>query len=162
MSLRRTIRRIRLPAAVVVAAFMLPGLGHAAPCSGSLKITATAVAFGNYNAAASPTTANGTVTVSCPGAAGTLPAYTVSLSTGGAGSYTPRAMTSGVPQLQYNLYTTAGYATVWGDGTGATAIVAGGNAGNNSETLTVYGRIPSAQYVTPGAYTDTITATVTF
>jgi len=28
--------------------------------------------------------------------------------------------------------------------------------------LTVYGQIPGGQFVTPGAYVDTITATVTY
>ena len=154
-------QRFRVAAAFAAFVAVLPTESHAAPCSGSLKVTSTAVAFGNYNAAAAPTTANGSITVSCPGAAGTMPPFTIDLSTGGSGTYTPRRMTSGVPQLFYNLYTTSGYTTIWGDGTGGTSNVASAG-GTNSEVFTVYGRIPSGQFVTPGIYTDTITATVTF
>jgi spore coat protein U-like protein len=37
-----------------------------------------------------------------------------------------------------------------------------GTGNGNAQTLTVYGQLPAGQYVTPGAYADTITATITY
>jgi spore coat protein U-like protein len=70
-------------------------------------------------------------------------------------------MTNGGSTLDYSMYTTAGRTTVWGDGTLSTSTQAG--TGNGAaQALTVFGRIPVGQYVTAGAYADTVTATVTY
>ena len=62
--------------------------------------------------------------------------------------------------LTYGLYQDAAYVTNWGI-TVATDTKTG--TGNGAlQGVIVYGRIPAGQYVAPGAYTDTITATVTF
>jgi spore coat protein U-like protein len=71
-------------------------------------------------------------------------------------------MTSGTYSLHYQIYTSAALSTVWGDGTGSSSTVAGGNGGVASQTLTGYGVISTSQYVTPGSYTDTITVTLTY
>jgi spore coat protein U-like protein len=105
--------------------------------------------------------ANVSVFVFCASLTRELPAFSVALSRGGAPSYTPRRLASGANTLNYNIFTTAGYATIWGDGTGGTATVS--NAGGTwLVTLTGYGRIPVNQYVAAGSYTDTITVTVTY
>jgi len=36
------------------------------------------------------------------------------------------------------------------------------NGNGASQPITIYGQIPAGEYVTPGAYTDTITVTVTY
>jgi spore coat protein U-like protein len=68
--------------------------------------------------------------------------------------------------LQYNLYTTAALGTVFGDGTAGTATVAGTGAGvATAVAVTVYGQLPdnaTNQAAVPGAYSDTITVTVTY
>jgi spore coat protein U-like protein len=70
--------------------------------------------------------------------------------------------------LNYNLYTTSGDTTVWGDGTGSTLTVAGTGAGMGTPQAvaqTVYGQIPdnaANQAVSPDTFADTITATVTY
>ncbi|HEU4622423.1 MAG TPA: spore coat U domain-containing protein [Burkholderiaceae bacterium] len=67
--------------------------------------------------------------------------------------------------LQYNLYTSAGRTTVFGDGTGGSSTITGTGQGAslaNQITVPVYGRIPSGQTVAPGSFSDTITATLTF
>ena len=44
----------------------------------------------------------------------------------------------------------------------ATVTVSAHVASNGTQNNTVYGRIPALQGVRPGAYTDTITVTVTY
>jgi spore coat protein U-like protein len=73
-----------------------------------------------------------------------------------------RRLTSGANTLNYSLYTSGTYGTVWGDGTSGTAAVSGTGSGA-SQTFTVYGRIPSGQTSVPtGVYTDTVSVTVTY
>ena len=63
--------------------------------------------------------------------------------------------------LNYALNQDSGRATVWGNsGAGLLSPVAAPD--KNPRTFTVYGRIPSAQDVPAGSYTDTVVATVNF
>jgi len=135
---------------------------------GYIAGSSTSMAFGTYNPGqTTATTATATITLSCTGSLlgalgpSYLPPYTMSLSTGG-GTFAQRLMTTGSTTLKYQIYTSSAYSTVWGDGTGGTSTVAGGNDGNQSESVTAYGSIPPGQYVKPGSYTDTITATITY
>ena len=59
--------------------------------------------------------------------------------------------------LGYQLYSDTTREVVW---EGETGISYTGNG--DSETKTVYGRIPSGQNVAPGAYTDSVLITVTY
>ena len=86
---------------------------------------------------------------------------TVSLSRGQNGTFSPRAMAKGGEDLNYNLYQDAGRTNIWGDGTSGTTVFSIANPANNT-TRTIYGRVPFAQDVSAGAYTDTITATINF
>lgn len=47
----------------------------------------------------------------------------------------------------------------WGNTAGT---MVGGTGNGSAQTLTVYGEVPAGQAVTPGAYVDTITATITY
>jgi spore coat protein U-like protein len=137
----------------------------------SCSVSTPGVAFGAYDVfAASPTTSNGTIKVSC-----TLGAeifvrvnYTISLASGSSNTFVQRTMKSGANALGYNLYTTNAYSTVWGDGTGSTATVAGTitlsifNTTGSTNT-TVYGRIPALQDAAVASnYQDNVTVTVTY
>ena len=62
--------------------------------------------------------------------------------------------------LGYGVYSDAERTKNWGT-TAATDTVSGTGTGA-AQPLTVYGRVPAAQFVTPGVYTDTIIATVTY
>jgi spore coat protein U-like protein len=140
----------------------------AAVCAGALALVASpraraactvnagaAVAFGTYDpAAAAPTDSAGTITYTCTTAA------IVTLSTGGSGTYIPRALASGVNTLSYNLYADAARTQVWGDFSAGTTIRFAA-AGANS-VLSVFGRIPAAQNPNPGSYADTIVITFFF
>ncbi|WP_340122623.1 spore coat U domain-containing protein [Methylobacter svalbardensis] len=130
-------------------------------------VSATGVAFGNYNATnSSPTDAAGNVRVRCTVLLVSVGAQTnISLDTGGSGSFAPRKMSSGANLLSYNLYKENTHTTVWGDGTGGTGIWTD-NAliavlGTNIDH-TIYGSIPAGQYVAAGSYADTITVTVEY
>jgi spore coat protein U-like protein len=151
--------------AIFLIAMISAGDAWAAACNvppRPIQVTATNLNFGNYNAA-SPTanTANMAVTVRCVRAVDTLPAFVVSLSKGSSPTYTPRTMLFGANTLSYNIFNQAAFTTIWGDGTGGTATRSYGGGGNVA-TGTGYGRIPAGQYVAAGAYTDTITVTVTY
>ncbi|RAP59344.1 spore coat U domain-containing protein [Oleiagrimonas sp. MCCC 1A03011] len=144
-----------------------PGRAHAALCGTVLtpiSASATAVNFGNYDpGGGSAVQASGTITVRCSLLIDVLPSFTVSLSRGQSTTYFPRTMLSGAHALSYNLYTSSALATVWGDGSGGTSTVT--NSGVlqvGSLNLTVYGAIPTGQYVNPGSYADSITVTVTY
>jgi spore coat protein U-like protein len=119
-------------------------------------VTATNLAFGNYVATAALTSTS-IITVTCTN---TTP-YNVGLSAGASGSVTARAMTGpGGHTLGYGLYQDTGHGTNWGVtiGTNTEAGIGTGSA----QTLTVYGQIPKGEFAVAGAYTDTITATVTY
>ncbi len=141
--------------------WLAAGFASAAP---SCSIAATAIAFGNYDplsAVALP--GIGTLTFDCTSGVGAGVTFTISLSAG-SGSYALRTLKNGANVLSYNLYTTVAHTTVWGDGTGVTRTVTIGPYTKSQlpQPRTVYGLITALQNATPGPYTDSITATVTF
>ena len=62
--------------------------------------------------------------------------------------------------LAYALYQDSAHTINWGNTVGTDTVSGTGNG--SAQTLTVYGEVPAGQSVTPGAYTDTITATITY
>lgn len=166
---RRSVQRWLIAALSVALPMMLASSpANSATCStsGQVQTSATTLAFGNYRATTSTaTTANGTVTVSCLSAStGNLPSFTVALSKGTtATSFSPRQMASGTARLNYNIYRTSAYTTIWGDGTSGTQTASYSSSSNLRTTnFTAFGQIPVGQYVKAAAYTDTITVTVTY
>lgn len=90
----------------------------------------------------------------------------ISLSTGNSGSYTARTMMNGSETLSYNIYTTANYSNVWGNGTGISNIVTDrfftSVSAPTTMTYTLYARILGGQDAAVGSYNDTITITVEY
>jgi spore coat protein U-like protein len=127
-----------------------------------LKVCTSAVTpltFGNYLAnSGSPTDATATITITCTATT----TYTVALDAGTTSGATTsnRKMVFTSSTLSYALYQDSGHSTNWGNNTGTDTVAGTGNGA--AQTLTVYGRIPVAQYLTPGAYTDTVTVTVSY
>jgi len=119
-------------------------------------VSATALVFGNYTGAVNNSTS--TVTVTCTNTT----TYTVGLSAGLAtgATVTTRKMQDGAALLNYALFSNSGRTINWGN-TAGTNWVAGTGSGV-AQPLTVYGQVAAGQFVTPGSYTDTITATVTY
>ncbi len=137
----------------VFAASATANFAVSATVAANCTITTTALAFGSYTGAAI-STPTGTVSVTCTN---TTP-YTVALSAGAAtgATVTNRSMTGpGSALLNYGLYSdsarTLNFAT--------TASITGSGV---AQPITVYGQVPAAQYVTPGSYTDSVVATVSY
>lgn len=146
-------------------------LPASALCVGCVcTVTATGVAFGSYNPLTGPDVdAAGNVHLSCTGvlAIGTVD-YSIALNKGiYSTGFEPRQMGLAAHRLDYNLYTSNSYGTIWGDGTGVTQVVSDSITipplGSNSVDHAVYGRIPASQTsAAVGSYSDTITVTVTY
>jgi spore coat protein U-like protein len=120
-------------------------------------ISATNLNFGTY--AGVQTDALSAVTVTCTN---TTP-YNVGLSAGLAtgATVTTRKMTGpGTGLLAYSLSQNDGRTINWGNTVGTDTEIGTGNGA--AQALTVFGRVAAGQFVAPGAYADTITATVTF
>ena len=125
--------------------------------SATCTIAATPLNFSAYTGLVDQATS--VLTLTCTN---TTP-YTVGLSAGnGSGAtVTTRSMTADTAaKLPYGLYRDAAYASNWGMTAGSDTAAGTGNG--SAQPLTVYGRIPAGQFVTPGAYSDTIVATITY
>ncbi len=159
--------------------FVLPLPGFAAA---SCTSTATPIAFGAYDPlSASNANATGIISLSCTSTnllnlGPSTVSFDITLSKGIANSYATRQMANNINtanRLNYNLYTSTNYSTVWGDGTGGSSKVSGtgtfpanllGIGSNIVINTNVYGRIPGAtqRTVKIGSYSDNIIVTVTY
>lgn len=154
--------RIVLPLLLLLALFSPRAMAQ------TCNVSATAVSFAAYSPlAALPNDSTGQVAVTCSAFLAISLPYTIRLSTGGSGRFDVREMASGAQRLNYNLYTSVTYSSIWGNGSGGYAAVSGNillAALNLPSTAyhTVYGRIPAAQNAAPGTYLDTITVTVDY
>jgi spore coat protein U-like protein len=146
---------------------LVPHAARAATSVGSIAVTSTVnatcvntvtpIAFGTYTGVVASTTA--TINVTCTN---TTP-YTVGLDPGlfTAATVTTRELTgTGGAGLNYVLTSDAAYAVNWGQ-TAGTDTIAGTGTGA-AQPMTIYGQEAAGQYVAPGAYTDTITVTITY
>jgi spore coat protein U-like protein len=137
--------------------------GSGALFASAVTVSATALNFGTYTPA-SARLASATISVEC-GLLGLdlLPGFVLSLTSQNGGNPANRYMErSGVP-LAYNVYTSSGYGTVWGDGTnGSVTQSYGALLSLGSIHYTAWGRLPAGQYVASGAYNDWMTVTVSY
>lgn len=120
-------------------------------------ISATPMAFGTYTGVVATSTS--TISVTCTN---TTP-YNVGLNAGLAtgATVTTRKMTGPASALlSYSLTSDSAHAVNWGQTIGTDTVTGTGNG--SAQAITVYGQVGAAQYVAPGAYSDTITATVTY
>jgi spore coat protein U-like protein len=153
---------------LLVVAFALAG-GQARAAGESCTVAATPLAFGNFaplSGTVLDMTSTITVTCVCPVLCLGIN-YTVAVSAGGSGTFSPRRMSGGTPTLAYNGYTAAARTTIWGDGTGSTVTqrrcrLAGAIGGTWVEPITFYGRIPVSAAARPGSYLDTLNVTVSY
>jgi len=108
----------------------------------------------------------GTTTLSAKCTQGSAVTISLNAGTTTGTSFAPRLLANGANTLQYNIYTDATYATVWGDGTGTTKTVTiTGTGMANTVSYTVNAVLPdnaANQAVPTGTYTDTITATFSY
>jgi spore coat protein U-like protein len=136
----------------------------------SCSVSAPNVSFGSYDVfAGSQITSTTTISVTCTltGNATTTVNYAIALSPGLSNTFVQRTMKSGANALGYNLYSNSTRTTVWGDGSGAAPTVSGSmtltkSARTNTDSPTAYGSVPALQDVGVGAYSDSITITVSY
>ena len=148
-------------------ALLLPASALAATCGGLNPViaTTTPLAFGNYSPASlGSTNANATITTACTVQFGnSLPSFTIGISAGNSNSFSARQMNFLTAKLNYNIYTSAAFDTIWGDGTSSTVVQSyNSGAGASSQPFTAFGSIPNNQFVTAGLFGDTLTITVTY
>lgn len=186
-----SMKMLRLTAVAAAAAFLflvaLRPAKAATPVTGQFNVTATItasctigtisnLAFGTYDPSAAIGSGNGQSSTSLSVTCTSGTPYTVSLNYGtGTGATNADRYMSGTgaaagSQIAYNLYTDAGYTTVWYDAADCASEATvnancGTNTGNGSaQSMNIYGEISGTQ--TPslpaGTYSDTITATVTY
>lgn len=123
---------------------------------GVCSLAASALPFGTY--ANAQLDASTSITVNCSSTA----AYSVALDSGLNDDGSSRRMAGpGGKYLSYQLYSNSGRTSLWGDGVSYGNTVAGVGTGSN-QTLTVYGRVPASQLVTPGSYSDTVVVTLIY
>jgi spore coat protein U-like protein len=137
----------------------------------SCMVSATGPVFGTYTPMqGAALTSTGTVTTVCVVTSHSN-TITIGLSPGYSGNFGTREMTALVGgttyTLNYNLYLNVADTQIWGDGSGPSlldtvTLTRHGNQSTITTNSTVYGQIPALQDPVPGAYTDTITVTVTF
>jgi spore coat protein U-like protein len=123
-------------------------------------VATSGLAFGSYNPLPGTSAdTNGTISVTCSGAAGDTAAYTITI-TAGLGSFSARKMVSGGDSLTYNLYKDSGCTQVWGDGTASTSTVSDSVTLTSSSLTTnyvVYSRIAGGQRSARAhAYSDSL------
>ena len=142
----------------VLISFLIPlAFALTAQQGHACTLNVTGVNFGSYDVFSnSALDSTGNIDVNCPNGVG----YSMALSAG-SGVHTQRVMISGAHRLNYNLYTAANRAVIWGDATSGTVTVNG--TGNGvSVNYGVYGRIPALQNVHAGSYSDIIIVELTF
>jgi spore coat protein U-like protein len=127
------------------------------------SVTASPLAFGNYNPGAGAVTGTSAVSVRCTN--GT--AYTVALNGGSTvgGTIAQRQMANGANRLNYNLFTSNAHTTIWGDGTTGSTQAGTGAGVATANAHTVFGQLPDSavnQASVTGAFSDTVTVTVTY
>ena len=123
------------------------------------------MAFGTYDGvvanASNALEATATVISTCTSGAEALITMNAGASAGSGSADAPvRRMTAGPGKyLDYQIYSDVSGETVWGN-TALTGVALTGTGA--SQTLTVYGSIPSAQMVPQGDYSDQISITITY
>lgn len=160
-------QRTAAAAALILGLAMTPSVAGAATATTTMSISANVLdlctvsaaplAFGDYRGVQ----LDGTSTLSVICTNGTK--YDVGLNAGATAGATVDARKMAGPAsstLAYQLYTAAGRTVVWGDTVGTNTVA--GTGSGAAQALTVYGRIPAAQFSRAGAYTDTVTVTVTY
>ena len=161
---------LRAPAVALVAiALALPGKATFAVTMCTIGVTP--MVFGNYNPVNGPALqVDATVTATCTTTTLPLAAVQYSLQVGvstGSGTMARQLAGPNGSRLSYNVYTSAAYATVWGDGTGGTSSVSGGVTPvalgvPAVASHTAFGRVPALQAVRVGAYGDSLLVTILY
>jgi spore coat protein U-like protein len=146
----------------VLAAALLTAAAVPVAAANSCTASATSLAFGAYLSGAGAVTSAATVTITCNSGA----LFAVGASPGNSGNENQRLLYNGTQTVQYNLYTSASLATIWGDGGGTTGVFSGVAAGSSSPSIfNYYGLLPDDTFnraAAAGSYSDSIIVVVSF
>ncbi len=131
----------------------------------SCTINAATLDFGSTSLLAALIDASTTLSVTCTN---TTP-YSIGLDNG-VNFTTTRQMRQGATAnfIGYNIYTDAARTNPWTTASSSTTCTSAnscflGTGNGSAQSVTVYGRVPALGTApTPGAYTDTVTMTVTY
>ncbi len=129
---------------------------------GACTVSTTGVNFGAYSPLGSINMdSTGTITVACTVYSNVQLTIGSSINSGG---FNPRKMkqAAGSDLLNYNIYTTSSYTTIWGDGTSGTSTLSQYVRKQSPWNATVYGRIPAAQDVYVGTYGESLVVTINY
>jgi spore coat protein U-like protein len=138
------------PCRVTQAATAMSTIAVTATVLSFCTVTAAPLVFGNYSSAQLDTTT--LLTVVCT--LGTTYAVGLDQGAGTGATVTVRQMAGTVTgsTLAYTIYSDSARTTVWGNTAGS----------GLPQILTGFGRIVGAQLSAPGAFADTVTATLTY
>ncbi len=154
----------RLLAAWATGLYLL--LGSASASAQVCTMLATPPTFVSYNAANPDKKVNGLITVTCVTVLPASFSYTVKLGLSGFAQLSQRRMSNGAGgYLNYNVYCDSAYGVPWVDGVGASCLGSGGASGFLGSLVTpftVFGKIPSGQFIASGNYNDSITIEVLY
>ena len=122
------------------------------------SVTAPTLNFGSLAQLTSATNGSTNLSVNCVN----LTPYNVGLDAGlnGGGNVNARKMKLGASTISYQLYSNSGRTTVWGNTVGTNTVSGIGNG--LAQPYTAYGQVPIQTTPPPGAYTDTVTISVTY
>jgi spore coat protein U-like protein len=133
----------------------------------SCTINAATLDFGsNAGTAVAASAVNGSTTVSVTCTNGSP--YSIGMDNGAHVSANQRRMMSGSNYLNYNLYVDSGHTNPWTTGSSNSACTTTGDCylgtgSGSAQTVNIYGQVPSVGSAPPpGAYTDTVTMTITY
>lgn len=127
--------------------------------------SASTLNFGDINTIDGLTdTTMSTINVSCTGGSGT---YTLSFSAGDSNDMANRSLkhTNNTDTILYNFYKNPDYSGILGDGTGSTVTISNNFVDNQTDDITVYGRIIPQPTSRVGLYSEAspgITVTLTY
>jgi spore coat protein U-like protein len=164
-----TMNRYRIAAAVLAGTAALIASPAFAVNTGNIGVSLTVeeectmattpLTFGTTGIIDTALTGSADITIECTAES----PYAIALDDGdnGAGNTSARKLKNTVEAdvVNYQLYSTSDYGTVWGDEIGDDTVDSASATGAD-EVYTVYGQILTHQNVSAGSYVDTITATI--
>lgn len=161
---RSSVIRFKRPiiAVLAIACGSLPSAAMAVACS----VSTLPANFGVYNPLLSdPLSTTGTINIACTCTIAVdcvAFSYRIEMSAGQSGNTAAREMRAGSGRLRYNLYSDAGYSSVWGTGSAGYSMLYLVTLFGSRQTATVYARVPAGQVVPAGSYTDSPTVTILY
>ncbi|SAK75197.1 secreted pili protein involved in motility and biofilm formation [Caballeronia catudaia] len=124
-------------------------------------ISATPMRFGSTSLLNESLQATSRVTVTCVTGVDFFVDLDGGTTPGGSITQRKLLLEGGADTIDYQLYLGSSRAEIWGDGSNGT-VRWGAIGTGTAHSMTVYGLVPPQPSKTPGRYTDTITATVSF